>query len=173
MRFIEKPKPGEYPEYAQMYIKLLPGDGNLSKHLADNFETTKKFILSLPEEKISYRYAPRKWNIKEVLVHIIDDERIFAYRILRFARNDRTELPGFDQDIFANHSYADRRSIQNILEEFETVRRSTITLIDSLQDETLLNEGVCNGYQSNVRSLAYHLAGHELHHINIIKEKYL
>ncbi|HLK27837.1 MAG TPA: DinB family protein [Puia sp.] len=173
MKIIEKPKPGEYPPYAEMYIKLIPGDGNLSKHLADNLEATKKFILSLPEEKLSYRYADGKWDIKEVMLHIIDDERIFAYRILRFARNDKTELPGFEQDDFAKYSFANRRSIQTIFEEFESVRRATITLIDSLEDEILMNQGTCNGYQTNVRSLAYHLAGHELHHINIIKEKYL
>jgi uncharacterized damage-inducible protein DinB len=173
MKLIEKPKPGEYPDYALMYIKLLPDDGNLSQHLRDNLEATKKLILSLTEEKLNYRYAKDKWNIKEIMVHIIDDERIFAYRLLRFARNDSTELPGFEQDHFVKHSFANSRTIQNILEEFESVRWSTITLIDSLADEVLLNEGVCNGYKSNVRSLAYHLAGHELHHINVIRDKYL
>jgi hypothetical protein len=173
MKIIEKPGPGEYPAYAEMYIKLVPGDGNLSKHLADNFEETKMLILSIPEEKLGYRYAGGKWDIKETMLHIIDDERIFAYRILRFARNDKTELPGFDQDDFAKNSFAGRRSIENIIDEFESVRHATITLIDSLEDEVMLNDGCCNGYKSNVRSLAYHLAGHELHHINIIREKYL
>ena len=156
-----------------MYIKLIPDDGDLSKRLADNFEETKKLILSVPEEKLSYRYAEGKWDIKETMLHIIDDERIFAYRILRFARNDKTELPGFDQDDFAKNSFSNRRSIKSIIDEFESVRHATITLIDSLEDEVLLNDGFCNGYKSNVRSLAYHLAGHELHHINIIREKYL
>jgi hypothetical protein len=173
MKLIHKPGQGEYPSYAEMYIKLIPDDGDLSKRLADNFEETKKLILSVPEEKLSYRYAEGKWDIKETMLHIIDDERIFAYRILRFARNDKTELPGFDQDDFAKNSFSNRRSIKSIVDEFESVRRATITLIDSLEDEVLLNDGFCNGYKSNVRSLAYHLAGHELHHINIIREKYL
>jgi hypothetical protein len=173
MKLIQKPSPGEYPSYAEIYIKLIPDDGDLNKCLADNFEETKKLILSVPEEKLSYRYAEGKWDIKETMLHIIDDERIFAYRILRFARNDKTDLPGFEQDDFAKNSFSNRRSIKSIIDEFESVRRATITLIDGLEDEVLLNDGFCNGYKSNVRSLAYHLAGHELHHINIIREKYL
>src|SRR5678816_3886502 len=98
MRTIEKPKDGEFPPYANMYIRLLPGDGLLLKHLQDNFIATKELILSMNEEKLNYRYAENKWTIKEILVHIIDDERIYAYRALRFARNDQTELPGFEQD---------------------------------------------------------------------------
>src|SRR5579863_752003 len=148
MKLIHKPGQGEYPSYAEMYIKLIPDDGDLSKRLADNFEETKKLILSVPEEKLSYRYAEGKWDIKETMLHIIDDERIFAYRILRFARNDKTELPGFDQDDFAKNSFSNRRSIKSIVDEFESVRRATITLIDSLEDEVLLNDGFCNGYKS-------------------------
>jgi hypothetical protein len=96
VRIIEKPKDGEFPLYAIMYIKLLPDDGLLLNHLKENFDKTKEFILSLPEEKLTYRYAKNKWTIKEILVHNIDDERIYAYRALCFARNDKTELPGFE-----------------------------------------------------------------------------
>lgn len=173
MKKIEKPKNGEFPSYAIMYISLLPDDGLLLKHLKENFDKTKEFILSLPGEKLTYRYAKDKWNIKEILIHIIDDERIYAYRALCFARNDKTELPGFEQDDYATFSNANNRSIENILNEYESVRNATITLFESFDKTALLREGVANKNKVTVRALGYHLAGHELHHINIIKEKYL
>ncbi|HEX4849948.1 MAG TPA: DinB family protein, partial [Puia sp.] len=114
MRIIPKPKPGEYSEYASRYIDLLPDDGRIIGHLKNNFEATKELIYSLPETALYYRYAPAKWSIKEVLVHIIDDERIYAYRLLRFARNDQTGLPGFDQELFTQYAEADNRDIDNI-----------------------------------------------------------
>ncbi|HEX7457229.1 MAG TPA: DinB family protein [Ginsengibacter sp.] len=173
MRKIEKPKDGEFPSYAMMYIKLLPDDGLLLNHLKENFDKTKEFILSLPKEKLIYRYAKNKWTIKEILVHIIDDERIYAYRALCFARNDKTELPGFEQDDYALFSNANERSIENILNEYEAVRNATITLFEGFGETALLREGIANKNKATVRALGYHLAGHELHHINIIKEKYL
>ena len=118
MKIIQKPKPGEYPPYAAMYIDLLPDDGQVLTHLEENFRLTKDFILSLPQEKLLYRYAPNKWTIKEILVHIIDDERIYSYRALRFGRNDKTELPGFEQDEFARYSNANERERKNIFEEY-------------------------------------------------------
>jgi uncharacterized damage-inducible protein DinB len=173
MRSIEKPKDGEFPPYANMYIQLLPGDGQLLKHLKNNFIATKELILSLPEGKLNYRYAENKWTIKEIMVHIIDDERIYAYRVLRFARNDETELPGFEQDDYVLYSRANERSIENIMEEYEAVRSSTIALFDGLPEDSFLRMGIANNNKVTVRALAYHIAGHELHHINIIKEKYL
>jgi uncharacterized damage-inducible protein DinB len=173
MRSIEKPKDGEFPPYANMYIQLLPGDGQLLKHLKNNFIATKELILSLPEGKLNYRYAENKWTIKEIMVHIIDDERIYAYRALRFARNDETELPGFEQDDYVLYSQANERIIENIMEEYEAVRSSTIALFDGLPEDSFLRMGIANNNKVTVRALAYHIAGHELHHINIIKEKYL
>lgn len=156
-----------------MYIDLLPDDGIVLEHLERNFRITKNFIISLPEDKMLYRYAPGKWTIKEILVHIIDDERIYTYRALRFARNDKTELPGFEQDDFAFSSKANERELRNIFDEYEAVRKATITLFNGLNDEALTREGTADGKKATVRALAYHMAGHELHHINIIKEKYL
>lgn len=173
MRKIEKPKPGEYPAYAIMYIGLLPDDGLVLNHFQENLNATREFILSLPEQKLLYRYADGKWTIKEVLVHIIDDERIYAYRALRFARNDKTELPGFEQDDYARHSRANERDIKDILDEYAAVRDSTIALFNGLEEEALARGGVANENFVTVRALAYHIAGHELHHINIIKERYL
>jgi len=173
MRSIAKPQEGEFPPYADMYIRLMPDDGLLLKHLRDNFIAMKQLILSLPEEKLNYRYAQNKWTIKEILVHIIDDERIYAYRALCFARNDKTELPGFEQDDYALHSRANERSLENILEEYEAVRNATIALFNGLPEDSLLRMGTANNNKATVRAMAYHIAGHELHHMNIIKEKYL
>jgi uncharacterized damage-inducible protein DinB len=173
MKKIEKPSAGEFPPYAIMYIGLLPDDGLILKHLKDNFQTTRDFVLSLPQEKLTYRYAEGKWTIREVMVHITDDERIYAYRALRFARNDKTELPGFEQDDYALYSGANERNIQDILHEFETVRNATISLFESFTNEAFASVGVANGNKVSVRALAYHIAGHELHHLRIIKERYL
>jgi uncharacterized damage-inducible protein DinB len=173
MKRIEKPGEGEYSPYTIMYIGLLPDDGLVLKYLADNLKATEDFILSLPEEKLTYRYAEGKWTIKELLVHIIDDERIYAYRALRFGRNDKTELPGFEQDDYAIHSGANERDIKEILKEFATVRKATISLFEGFDSEALLRAGIADGKIMSVRAAAYHIAGHELRHINIIKERYL
>jgi len=174
MRSIPKPLEGEYPPYAIMYIKLIP-EGQVLEFLHDNFIAVKQLIYSLPEKMLYHRYAPGKWSIKEVLVHIIDDERIFAYRALRFARGEQQNLIGFDQDAYALESQADDRALDNIFEEYEAVRRSTIALFNGLPEDTLTRMGKGTGSFNNatVRALAYHIAGHEQHHINLIKEHYL
>jgi len=175
MRVIPPPQPGEYPPYAIMYMKLLPVDAFILKHLQDNFDMVKQLVCSLPEDVLYHRYAPGKWSIKETLVHIIDDERIFAYRALRFARNEKNNLIGFDQDAYALYSEADSRSLDNIFEEYEAVRRATIALFNGLPDNAFdrMGHGTGTANDATVRALAYHIAGHELHHINLIKEKYL
>lgn len=173
MTKIEKPEPDEYAPYTIMYIGLLPGDGLVLEHLAHNRKVAEDFITSLPEEKLTFRYAAGKWTIKEVLAHIIDDERIYVYRALRFARNDRTDLPGFEQDEFARYSGANERAIGDILTEFGSVRRATITFFAGLNQAALMRRGMADGKVMSVRAAAYHIAGHELHHLNIIRERYL
>jgi len=172
MKLISKPVSGEYPPYASMYIDLLPDDGLVLQHLEENLKKTQYFILSIPDEIHNYRYAEGKWTIREILVHIIDDERIYGYRALRFARNDKTELPGFEQDEYAVYSNANNRTIESILEEYESVRRSTISLFRNLPDEAFLRSGTANNNPVTVRALIYHIAGHELHHMNIIRRNY-
>jgi uncharacterized damage-inducible protein DinB len=128
---------------------------------------------------LTYRYAEGKWTIKEVLVHLIDSERIFSYRALRYARNDSTSLHAIDQDSYTNFSDANERSLESIFAEYEAVRRSTVLLFQNLPDRALMRRGGIldsDGrviYERTVRSLAFHIAGHELRHIKIIKEKYL
>ena len=178
-RRIDKPKLGEYPEYSSIYLDLLEDDGKILSHLWENFLVIRKFIYELPEEKLFYRYAEGKWTIKEILVHIIDDERIFSYRALRSARNDQTPLHGFDQDEYARYSKANERTLDSIFEEYEIVRKSTIALFQNLPDDCFMRSSSGIDTDGNivnertVRGFAYHLAGHELRHFNIIKERYL
>ena len=179
MRYIKKPVEGEYPAYSHIYMDLLEDDGDVLQHLWDNFLMIREFVLSLPEEKLKYRYAPDKWTIKEILVHLIDDERIFAYRALRYARNDDTPLHGFDQDRYALYSKANERTLESIFEEYEWVRKSTIALFEYLPEESFMRGGEGIDFDGSiinrrtVRGLAYHIAGHELRHFNIIQERYL
>src|SRR5205814_4165347 len=161
----------EYPAYAYIYIVLLPDDGQILKHLDDNLRSTRRFIESIPRDRLLHRYAEGKWTIKEILGHVIDDERIYSYRALRFARNDSVELPGFDQDHYAEYSGANNREINDLLDEFTLVRQSTIALFKSLDDAAFMRSGVADGKRVSVPALAYHVAGHELRHMNIIRER--
>jgi uncharacterized damage-inducible protein DinB len=175
MRLIPKPLEGEYPPYTTMYMKLIPDDGMVLQHLWDNFIAAKHLIYSLADKMLYHRYAEGKWSIKETLVHIIDDERIFAYRALRFARNEQMNLIGFDQDLYAQYSKADERALDNIFDEYEAVRKSTIALFNGLPEDAFLRIGKGTGTFNNasVRALAYHIAGHEQHHVNLIRELYV
>lgn len=173
MKIIEKPDSEEYLFNEPMLAKLIPDDGLLLQHMGNNFKSTKAFLLSIPENKINYRYAKGKWTIKEVIIHLIDMERIYAYRALRFARNDRTALPGFDGDDYVINSNANDRTIESLLNELEAIRRSTILMVESFDIISLLRSGNIEGQRVSVRALIYHIAGHELHHMEVIKEKYL
>ncbi|MEP6574218.1 MAG: DinB family protein [Gemmatimonadota bacterium] len=175
MRLIQKPRPGEYPPYADMYLRLTPDDGRILEHLRSNFLATRDFIHTLPEERLLYRYALGKWSIKDILVHIIDDERIFAYRALRFARNEKLNLLGFDQDAYAREAEADARPLDAIFEEYEAVRHATIGLFSSLPERSLdrLGHGTGTANDATPRALVYHIAGHELHHLAMIRDRYL
>jgi DinB family protein len=173
MRQIPKPSAGEFAPYASRYIDLLPDDGNVLSHMRLNLRRTTDLMLSIPEAKLLHRYALGKWTIKEILAHIVDDERIYSYRALRFARNDATELPGFEQDDYASQSAANERAIWDILDEFATVRAATISLFNGVPDFALTRSGIAAGNPMSVRAAAYHIAGHELRHINIIRERYL
>jgi uncharacterized damage-inducible protein DinB len=173
MRLIQKPGNAEYAPYAEQYIGLLPDDGLVLEHLAENLRMTFRFLSLLSEEKLLYRYAPDKWTIKEIVLHLADDERIYTYRALRFARNDNVELPGFDQDSYALYSDANQRTIDDLLGELATVRAATLSFFNSLNDEALTRTGIADGNFMSVRAIAYHLAGHELRHLNVIRERYL
>ncbi|WP_425236330.1 DinB family protein [Ulvibacterium sp.] len=179
METLQKPNPSEYPSYSSIYMDLLDDQKNILDQLWENFLEVKRFIYSLPEKKLKYRYAEGKWTIKEILVHNIDDERIFSCRAMRFARNDTTPLPGFEQDDYTIFSEANGRSLDSIFEEYEAVRKGTIALFKHLPKDSFMRKGsgidtdgsIIN--ERTVRAFAYHIAGHELRHLNIIKERYL
>lgn len=172
MKKILKPQPGEYAPYAIMYIDLVPDDGLVVQHLADNLQMVKDLVAAQPDEKLSTPCAEGEWTIKEILSHVIDTERVFAYRALRFARNDSTELAGYEQDDYVAYSGANGRSIEDILAELTAVRMATIALINSLDDVAMTRSGLSNKHNLSVRSAIYQIAGHELHHFYSIKENY-
>jgi len=173
MKIISKPPDNEFQANEPVYARSIQDDGLLLDHLMINLEATKKLILSIPSNKLVYRYAEGKWTIKEIVTHLTDMERIYAYRMLRFARNDQTILPGFDAYQYVLSSGANDRNISDLLVELETVRHSTIALLNGLTDEALSRRGIMNAYTVSVRALAYHIAGHELHHIDVIRKRYL
>ena len=160
-------------------MDLIDPNKDILDQLWDNFIYLKKLIYSLPEEILTYRYEEGKWTVKEILVHNIDDERIFSCRAMRFARNDDTPLPGFEQDHYAKFSGANNRSLDSIFEEYEAVRKGTITLFKYLPEESLMRKGAGIDFDGSiinertVRAFVYHIAGHELRHLKIIKERYL
>jgi hypothetical protein len=172
MKLILKPEEGEYAPYASMYLSLLPDDGSVLNCLNENLNSAQIFLLSSPTEKLIYRWAEGEWTIKEILIHIMDTERIFGYRALRFARNDTTELAGFEQNDYVLCSGANERKIEDILAEYGAVRQATLTLFNSLDDKALARSGMANGKRMSVRAAAYMIAGHELHHLKSIKENY-
>jgi hypothetical protein len=173
MQKIQKPAAGEYKDYSAAYISKVPDDGMVLQHLQTDFETIRTLVIDLPEEKLLSAYAPGKWTLKEILVHMMDTERIFAYRALRIARNDKTDLPGFEQDEYTPYLYANERSIANIMEEYGLQRKSTVALFSNFDESAFTRTGFANGAPLSVRAALYIIAGHELHHLQIIREKYL
>jgi uncharacterized damage-inducible protein DinB len=173
LRTIPKPLEGEFVPYTIMYIGLLPDDGLVLTHMQNNLKRITDLIRPLSESQLTTPFTEGEWTIKEILIHIIDDERIYVYRALRAARNDQTELPGFDQDLFTAHSAANQRSLESIFEEYESVRAATLTFFNNLPDEAFTRTCLANGHIMSVRAAAYHIAGHELHHLNSIQQNYL
>jgi uncharacterized damage-inducible protein DinB len=172
MKLISKPTNG-VPDFYQHYIDVVPDDGQLLGHLSNILTETETLISSLTEEKLLYRYAPNKWSIKDLMLHLADCERVIIYRATRIARGDKTNLPGFDEEAFAAAAQADKRPIAVIMEELKVFRQASIVFIANLSEEELDKTGAANGYPLSVRLLVNHLYGHHKHHLNIIEEKYL
>ncbi|MDD3722890.1 MAG: DinB family protein [Lutibacter sp.] len=162
----------EYNPHYKQYISAL-GNVDLFEILTTSSEELLKTIKDLPEEKLLFRYNEGKWSIKELLQHVIDTERIMSYRALRFSRNDATELQGFDENWYVENSNGNDRNFNNLLEEFTCTRRASISLFKSFTDEMLLLSGTANGSDLTVRALGFIIAGHQIHHLKIIKERYL
>lgn len=168
---IEKPHPDTYPAYYSTYIDAVP-ENDLILALQNNRKALYALILELMG-KADYRYAEGKWTIKEVLLHMIDTERIFAYRALTFARGDKNVLPGYDENEYAKYYSADKRTLQQVYAELRVVRDATIHLFQSFDEEALLRSGIANGNPISVTALGYAIAGHANHHFRVIKERYL
>jgi hypothetical protein len=166
-----RPAKNEYDSYYERYISLVP-DEDVLIALDQQLAETMILLRSLSDQHGSFRYEPHKWSVKEVLGHMIDTERIMAYRALRVARNDRTPIEGFEQDDYVKNGGFDNRSVSNLAREFEQVRRTTISLFRNLEPAAWERRGIANNVEISVRALAYIIAGHELHHKNGLKEKY-
>jgi len=159
------------PEFSN-YVALV-GEGDIIQTLERQIENSLSLLRTIPSDKANFRYAPEKWSVKELLGHLIDSERIFSYRALRFARNDQTPLPGYEQNDYVRNADFDRRNLADMAEEFATVRRATIQLFRSLNETDWMRRGKANENDISVRALAYIIAGHELHHMEVLRTRYL
>lgn len=162
----------EYNPFYQTYIMAL-GNVELIEELKSGKEVLLSLFEEIPEEKLNYAYAEGKWSLAEALVHMIDTERIFQYRALCIARNDKTSLPGFDQDTYVPFSNAANRSKIDLMEEYKAVRDSTISLFKSFDEEAIKIVGVASGSKMSVRALGFITSGHQAHHVRILRERYL
>lgn len=162
----------ESSEYFKRYINLVETE-NIVDALKNQLTDIERFFGEWPRNKQDYTYAKGKWTIKEILIHMMDAERILAYRALRIARNDATSLPGFDQDEFAPFMNAANRSFESIMSEYRAVRLATIALIENLDDAAMSRIGTASNSPSSPLAMAFVIAGHEIHHMKSVKEKYV
>ena len=174
MLHIPKPKQGDYAAYAQIYIDRVADTSEVSieQQLVTSLAAVLDFCRHLPPELHTFRYAEGKWSVKEVLQHLIDVERVFAYRALRFSRKDTTPLTGFDQDDYVLHAHADRRDIDALLFELEIVRKATLCLFESLEADSLEVRGTASNYETTTAAIPYLIVGHTLHHLAVLHERY-
>ena len=168
---ISPPAESEYMPYYGRYIGLVPA-GDIVETLATQFRETESMLRDAPESKGAYSYAPDKWTVKESLGHIIDAERIFTYRALRIARNDKTPLASFEQNDYVPESGANERTLKDLIDEFAAVRQASILLLRSLPAHAWERTGTASNAAISVRALAWIVAGHELHHNRIFRENY-
>ena len=167
-----RPAEGDYAPYYEKYIALLP-EGDIIATLEQQLGTTLELLQGIDETQAGGRYAPDKWSIKELVGHLIDGERVFAYRAMRFARNDQTPLPGFEQDDYVRNGDFDARTLVDLAAEFEHLRRSNIHFFRALSEDAWDRRGTANDSEVSVRAVAHIIAGHEVHHVQILKTRYL
>ena len=162
----------EYAEYFFPYISVL-GEVTLIEELEISLHEFIRFVQNIPMDKFDYRYAEGKWTIKEIIQHVIDTERIFAYRALRISRNDQTPLPGFDENNYINNTEADKRGLQDLLTELSAVRHSNIFLFKSFSEQQLQRTGIASNAGISVRASGFIMIGHQKHHQKVFEERYL
>ncbi|MDH7448135.1 DinB family protein [Aquimarina sp. 2201CG14-23] len=163
----------EFDEYYKRYIDKLTPELDLRAGFEIGKKNVIQFFETIPNDKLEYRYESEKWNIKEILQHLIDTERIFMYRCFRIARNDKTSLAGFDQNIYITPSGANNKSIDSLINEFKTVRDGSISFLNSIHNNDLEYIGNANGGDMSARAAAFTIIGHEIWHMDIINERYL
>lgn len=168
---LSRPSADEHVAYYGKYIALVSGDDAVAA-LITQIDATSGLLERVDEQRAAHRYAPGKWSVKQVVGHIADAERVFAYRALRFARADQTPLPGFEESDYAEHGGFDARPLADIALEYRAVRAASIALFASLAPEMALRRGVANDSTMSVRALAWTIAGHELHHRGLLVERY-
>ena len=167
-----RPSKLAYGEYYATYISLVKED-DVHKALTNSVTRSKEFWSSLTEEQGTFRYAENKWSIKELLQHIIDTERIFSYRALAFARGETGALPGYDENEYADASLADERKLSDLMQELSVVRQSTLHLFNSFSSENLDKIGEASNAPLSARAAGFIIVGHEIHHMNVLSERYL
>lgn len=172
MPYNNRPDPGEYNAYYDRYVALVPA-GDIIALLSVQIDDTTALLRDLTEEQALHAYAPGKWSIKEVLGHIMDAERVFMQRALRFARGDETPLPSFDENAYAVAGSFNTRPLASLISELTAVRRATIAFLAGLSHDAWERTGTASGYRVSVRGLAWITAGHELHHRQILAQRYL
>ncbi|HUR36990.1 MAG TPA: DinB family protein [Terriglobales bacterium] len=168
---MKRPEPAEHAEYYSRYVNLVP-EGDIVATLYEQMKRFAAYLRTIPESKGDHRYGADKWSIKEMLGHVNDGERIFAYRALRFARADENPLPGFEQDDYVRVAGHGRCSMADLIEEFELLRKANILMFKQLDEAAWKRVGTASGNKVSVRALAFILAGHVEHHIKMLKEKY-
>ena len=169
---MRRPEKNEYASFYEVYFNNVKGNDPL-KNLEDQFREIQSLLQSLQEEKTNYAYAEGKWSVKEVIGHIIDTERIMCYRALCISRKEKKSLPGFEQDDYVKEANFKERTMTNLLEDYQVVRKSTINLFKNFTEDMLNQRGIANEKEITVLALLYIIAGHEMHHLKILKEKYL
>lgn len=169
--FATRPAPDESAAFYAGYIARVP-DGDIRVTLATEGEHTVALLRTVDAERAAHRYAPEKWSVAEVVGHVIDAERVFAYRLLRVARGDATPLPGFDENAYVAHSRADARPIADLVAEWRTVRAATRSLLEGLGADAALRRGTASGHPVSARALAWIIAGHERHHRTLLVDRY-
>lgn len=167
-----KPGPSEYSPAAAEYVARLP-ERDMIATLESQLEETLALVSGLSDKQADHRYAPEKWSIREIIGHLCDAERVFSYRAMRFARGDKTPLPGFDENEYMRHSPFSHVPLPDLLSELTSLRRATIHFFKNLDDEALMRSGPANGFNTTVRALAFIIAGHENHHQEILRTRYL
>ena len=163
----------EYPVYFETYLQQVSNEYTLIEELEISLHRFIKFVQDIPMDKFDYRYAEGKWTIKDIIQHLIDAERIFTYRALRFARNDKTNLSGFDENDYVANSNGKERSLQSLLTEMAVVRQSTLSLFNSFSQEQLTKIGKASNREVSVRAIGFIIIGHQKHHQKIFSERYL